>query len=947
MAITENNYTANGSNDTFNLTFEYLEQSHIKASIDGVDTTAFTLPTATTLKFNSVPTAGAAIRIFRRTDVDDKYAEFYPGSAIRSSDLNKNFDQTLYVTQELQNNALVIDGTNTMVGNLDMGGYRVINLGTPTAASHAATKDYVDASSGNGGIPGHTRWRKVASAGQTVFSGTGNDGGTLSYSPVREQVYLNGALQQRNADYTADNGTSITFNVALQLNDIVDVVCVNNLVSGTVSDAANINYGGQFAGQTTRTVASKLSDVVSVKDFGAVGDGVTDDTAAIQAAINSISAGTVRVPIGTYKTSSSLSLKSNVTLECDDGAVFAPAHTSGDFADFIGTVGSEYDLSVEATTGDTTITVSGSPGFQVGDTIHIVSVRNALSRTDTGTWWLGGGTVNAQYAYYAEWNTIAEDLGSGQYRLATPLLFPGYKTSAAGETLTNRTASTVKKVTPCANAAWIGGKVIRNTAGARVFYTLWAKDCNLSNISIERGAVLGSSVDIRASWNCTATAIAHSNDPTLAWDYNTYHGQLNRFKLVGTQDCGFNSVSDSYAAQSVDFTYGSPTLFCNVRPFCRNSTFTRCFEGLTSHPGSYQESWTNNKIVDCLDDGITIRGYMPVVSDNEIYSTLETTTGAVSTETYGIKLLYGGPRRAIVSGNTVRGFYGAFNVGGSATAEWQWSNCLVDISNNSVSHCFVGLSTDLNQTTGNSSHRFISYSNNLHSFMGRYIVYLSEYSAGVSVTGNKLLASFRYTGGGAFVAFVYAANNCPGLTVTGNVWNRLLNSGTGYTQYLAYAASITDTTAFPAATWGASTVVERNTVDYERADSITNLIANSPYQLARFTQSASTVYTITSSSITIPQPRNKFIYIRVSGNTNLDSILPGDNVIFEEGDFCYLRPSAGASTYTIRDITTSGISTNGFQTPGNASITMTGANNIVQLVYTGTHWAVASSETTT
>lgn len=63
-------------------------------------------------------------------------------------------------------------------------------------------------------------------------------------------------------------------------------------------------------GAVARGMEDKLADIVSVKDFGAVGNGVADDTAAIQNAINSLLArgGTVYLPGGRYKLTAQLFL---------------------------------------------------------------------------------------------------------------------------------------------------------------------------------------------------------------------------------------------------------------------------------------------------------------------------------------------------------------------------------------------------------------------------------------------------------------------------------------------------------------------------------------------------------------------------------------------------------------------------------------------------------------
>ena len=167
-AVTENNYTGNNSTTTYSFTFPYLKTSDIKASLDGVATTAFTLPTATTLQFNTAPATGALIKIFRETTVDELTATFYAGSAIKSEDLNENFTQNLYVTQEVNQRYLPTTG-GTFTGALNLGNNRITDLGDPVNATDAVNKQTLDSTIETDVLAG-TDLSKTASNGQVTIN---------------------------------------------------------------------------------------------------------------------------------------------------------------------------------------------------------------------------------------------------------------------------------------------------------------------------------------------------------------------------------------------------------------------------------------------------------------------------------------------------------------------------------------------------------------------------------------------------------------------------------------------------------------------------------------------------------------------------------------------------------------------------------------------------------
>ena len=145
MAVTQNEYTGNGSATTYSFTFPYLQTTDVKVKLDGVTqaTTAYTFPTATTVQMNSAPGSNVKVLIYRDTGNDNKKATFYPGSAIKAEDLNDDFDQVLYTAQEIDNYAMTTLGDSAMIGNLQMGENQLVFEGD-TADAHETSIGVID-----------------------------------------------------------------------------------------------------------------------------------------------------------------------------------------------------------------------------------------------------------------------------------------------------------------------------------------------------------------------------------------------------------------------------------------------------------------------------------------------------------------------------------------------------------------------------------------------------------------------------------------------------------------------------------------------------------------------------------------------------------------------------------------------------------------------------------
>ena len=188
-----------------------------------------------------------------------------------------------------------------------------LDMELPSAAARAnsflafdATGEPTVVTAGSSGAPTTITRQQFSGTGSQVAYTLASDPGALGNSC---EVFVGGIYQQRDT-YTIA-GTTLTFTAApVAGTDNIEVVNFLTTAIGT-TDSSLVTFVPAGTGATTRTAQAKMRDVVSVKDFGAVGDGVADDTAEIQAAFThlvSVGGGLLLFPAGTYLVSTQILL---------------------------------------------------------------------------------------------------------------------------------------------------------------------------------------------------------------------------------------------------------------------------------------------------------------------------------------------------------------------------------------------------------------------------------------------------------------------------------------------------------------------------------------------------------------------------------------------------------------------------------------------------------------
>lgn len=251
-----------------------------------------------------------------------------------------------------------------------------------------------------------TTWVKTASGGETSLSGNDDSSQSLSYTIGQELVFINGVLQKRGADYTANTGTSITGLAALTASDVVTVwsnnaFSVSNAISNTIVDAKGDVLVGTSADTPGRLAAGTNNQVLTVDSSQATGLKYANGSAATLTTTGDLlyaSAANTPARLGIGSTSQVLTVSGGVPTWATPSSGGMTSIASGSLSGSVTTVGSfssaytDLYLVITDVSGDT----SGSLSLRInGDTVADRHV-NSYMQAEVGQPFQSGQSITTQ-----------------------------------------------------------------------------------------------------------------------------------------------------------------------------------------------------------------------------------------------------------------------------------------------------------------------------------------------------------------------------------------------------------------------------------------------------------------------------------------------------------------------------------------------------------------------
>jgi len=463
----------------------------------------------------------------------------------------------------------------------------------------------------------------LAGAGQQFFDNAGNtlSGGKLwSYQAGTttpqttyttsagnvahtNPIILDSAGRVPGGEIWLTAGASYKF-VLMTSADVTLVTWDNITGTGTATNASVVQYDPAGTGAVSTTVQAKLRETVSVKDFGAVGDGTTNDATAINNAINyaiTIPNSRLIFAPGTYRVDNALGPYAANDLEID----FCGAEL--DFSN-VSTGASTVLLSFEGSyTATSAVLTSGlginqqtvacsTAGFSAGDMVRIYS-STIWDSTRTNT-------------KIGELNFVDSVVSPTSLALVCP----------AESNYTTAATATIQKLTPVKNVHLKNGTIIAPGANDLVqgilirvgvncsienmstfdcdVYHIRLTDCILSTVSnclIEEANNATQAYGITCADACQDCLITNNTIRNVRHAFTTNNNTSTSYGITRRITVSHNAVYNN--VQSVGGTSG---------------------DALDTHAGCEDIYFTNNSIQGAFGIGINVEGRSAIVQNNHI-----------------------------------------------------------------------------------------------------------------------------------------------------------------------------------------------------------------------------------------------------------------------------------------------------------------------------------------